>query len=318
MHTYCPELWSSLTIDNRGNVYCCCLIKPACMGNIYSTTLKDMVNAPNIVRERVKSRDGKLECYPTCNWLDKARNTFGPFVENMGGYVDYDRMAYLHLNFGEKCNISCVMCKQRARYHTNPWVLDPDVLIRNIDVTPFKDIVVQGGEPLVIPECIRYLDYLGSIGKKYTLLTNGLLIDDEMADKLSKDAKTVCISLNSASKDVHELVNRGSSWQRIMDNIRRLAEARSRNGTEMEVWGRMTITTYSLHEVPKFLRLWQSFGFDHINFGYDRGTVPSQLAANPEYSAKLRNEVSNELLGMDLSKMDILRLKQLGLVGEVG
>ncbi len=40
MHTYCPELWNSLTLDNRGNVYSCCLIKPVCIGNIYSTRLE--------------------------------------------------------------------------------------------------------------------------------------------------------------------------------------------------------------------------------------------------------------------------------------
>ncbi len=239
------------------------------------------------------------------------------FAENGGGRADYDSMTYLHLNFGEKCNISCIMCKQRARYLKNPWILDPDILTKNIDVTPFKDIIIQGGEPLVIPECIRYLDYLGSVGKKYTLLTNGLLIDNATADRLSRDAKTVCISLNAASREVHEFVNRGSSWQKIMDNIQRLIEARRRNGTDMEVWGRMTITTYSLHEIPKFLQEWENLGFDHINFGYDRDTVLTFLAAKPEFTARLQEDTTDSLMGKDLAKMDIHRLKQLGLVGEV-
>jgi MoaA/NifB/PqqE/SkfB family radical SAM enzyme len=189
------------------------------------------------------------------------------------------------------------------------------MLIQNIDVSPFTDIVIQGGEPLYIPECIRYLNYLESVGKKYTLLTNGLLIDYEIADKLSKGAKRVTISLNAASREIHELVNRGSRWTKILDNIQLLTEARKRNGTDLEVWGRMTITNYSLHEVSKFLREWQSFGFDHINFGYDRETVPALLDANPEFKAQLRKEVMNELANLDPSNVDALRLRQLGLIG---
>jgi sulfatase maturation enzyme AslB (radical SAM superfamily) len=290
------------------------LIKPACAGNIYTARLRDLVNAPSIVRERVKSLEGKLECFPACNWLDKAGDMHN--ARYADGRVDYDRMVYLHLNFGERCNISCVMCKQRARQSSNPQVLDPDALIRNIDVDPFQDIVVQGGEPLFIPQCARYLDYLGAIGKKYILLTNGLLIDDATADKLSMDAKRVCISLNAASPEVHELVNRGSRWQKVMDNIQRLAEARDRNGTELEIWGRMTITTHSLHEVPGFIRGWQNFGFDHVNFGYDRETIPALLAANPELRVRLRGDTSHELANQDPSKVDALRLRQLGLIEE--
>ncbi len=313
IHTLCPELWKSITIDCVGNVYSCCLIKPSSLGNIYTSKLRNLINSSNIIRERVKSLKGTLECYHSCNWLDKTAypNVVGDECE----YVDYDQLTYLHLNFGEKCNISCVMCKQRIRNPTSSPILDPEMLIQNIDVSPFTDIVIQGGEPLYIPECIRYLNYLESVGKKYTLLTNGLLIDYEIADKLSKGAKRVTISLNAASREIHELVNRGSRWTKILDNIQLLTEARKRNGTDLEVWGRMTITNYSLHEVSKFLREWQSFGFDHINFGYDRETVPALLDANPEFKAQLRKEVMNELANLDPSNVDALRLRQLGLIG---
>lgn len=315
--TLCPELWRSVTLDNRGYAYSCCLIKPISMGNIYSSKLREIINSSSIVQERKMALAGELACFSSCNWLDKGSVIANIADELDNGEVAYDRLEYLHLNFGERCNISCIMCKQRARHLQNPWILDPDVLIKNVDVAPFKDIIVQGGEPLVIPECKKYLDYLESQGKKYTLLTNGLLIDDAMANKLSKEAKIVCISLNAASREVHEFVNRGSSWQKVMDNIWRLAEARSRNGTALEIWGRMTITTHAIHEIPLFLRNWQSFGFDHVNFGYDRETVPEYLTSNPKFTEEIRKDTQNSLDGLDLTKVDLLRLKQLGLVGEV-
>lgn len=313
MDTYCPDLWNSLTVDNRGNVYSCCLIKPTCIGNIYKSELRNLVNDPNIVKARENSLDGKLECYSTCNWIEKGALRR---EHNISSHVEYDRMSYIHLNFGEKCNISCIMCRQRLRYPTNPWILDPEVLAKNVDVKPFKDIVIQGGEPLLIAECLRYMSYLGSIGKKYTLLTNGLLIDNKLSDQLSQEAKIVCVSLNAATKRTHELVNKGSKWDTVIDNINRLRDARSRNNSNMEIWGRMTITTPSLHEIPLYLKIWKDFGLDHINFGYDRDTVPSYLINNPGFYKRLKKEVTSSLVNADLQKMDIYRLRYLGLVEE--
>ncbi|BAI61022.1 hypothetical protein MCP_0950 [Methanocella paludicola SANAE] len=313
MDTYCPDLWTSLTIDNQGNVYSCCLIKPARLGNIYRAKLESLVNYPAIVEERQNSLNGKLQCYENCNWVKKDELS-GEHIAS--SKVEYDKMSYLHLNFGERCNISCIMCNQRKRVSKNPWILDPEVLKKNINLKPFSDIVIQGGEPLFIKECLEYLSYLGSIGKKYTLLTNGLLINDLIADQLSMDAKIVCISLNAATKNTHEYVNRGSKWDIILDNIKRLKEARSRNNSRVEIWGRMTITASSLHEIPLYLKIWKTLGFDHINFGYDRQTVPSYLKSNPHFYQQLRKEVTSVLARADLSTMDIYRLKYLGLAEE--
>lgn len=313
MSTYCPDLWNSLTIDNRGYVYSCCLIKPACLGNIYQSLLRNLVNDPAILKERENSLNGQLECYSTCNWVKKGTL---PRERIARSNVEYDKMSYLHLNFGEKCNISCIMCRQRQRYPINPWTLDSEVLKKNIDIRPFYDIVIQGGEPLFINECLKYMSYLGNIGKKYTLLTNGLLIDDLLADQLSKDAKIVCISLNAATKKTHEHVNKGSKWETVLDNIKRLKTAQLQNNSDMEIWGRMTITPPSLCEIPQFLKTWKELGFDHINFGYDRQSVPLFLVQNPDFYKRLKEEITSLLANTDLQMMDIYRLRYLGLVEE--
>jgi len=313
MDTYCPDLWDSLTIDNRGNIYSCCLIKPVCFGNIYQSELKNLVNDQAIVTERENSLNGTLKCYSECNWVDKTAFHRERIADS---HVDYEKMSYLHLNFGERCNISCIMCRQRERYASNPRILDPEVLKEKIDVKPFTDIVIQGGEPLFIAECLEYMRYLGSIGKKYTLLTNGLLIDDRLANQLSKDAKIVCISINAATKKTHEHVNRGSRWDAVLNNINRLKAARSRNNTSLELWGRMTITVPAILEIPIYLSIWQSLGFDHINFGYDRLTVPAFLKNNPDIYRRLKEDVTSSLIGADPKLMDTYRLKCLGLVAE--
>jgi len=229
-------------------------------------------------------------------------------------YCDYNKMTRLHLNFGEKCNIACIMCKQPARYKVDKEILNPSVLVANIDISPFQEIVIQGGETLFIPQCIEYMDYLASQGKKYTVLTNGTLIDNVMAEKLSLEAAVVSISINAATKETHEKVNQGSKWEKVISNIKNLVDYRDKNKTSLVIYGRMTLTTHSLHEIPMFLEKYREFGFDRINFGFDKNTVPTYLQQYPEFNRMLSKSVQEKIKNADCTKIDTLRLEQLGLL----
>jgi broad specificity phosphatase PhoE len=195
----------------------------------------------------------------------------------------------------------------------NPILLDPSVVIRNVDLTPFTTIMLRGGEPLVLRQCLEYMDYLEQVGKRYTILTNGILIDDERAHRLAEHAHSVIVSLNGATKNGHESVNRGSRFERVVENVQRMRRARDSLGSEMNLTGHMTITTSNLHEVPLFLRLFREFGFDRVNFGYVKETVPLYLATHLEFAERLKEETSAAMREVNEGDVDALRLKLLGL-----
>jgi MoaA/NifB/PqqE/SkfB family radical SAM enzyme len=306
----CPVLWNGFAIGSKGDVHSCCHIQPTDIGNIHDTDLRNMVNMEAILRHRKASLEGRLHCFSGCNLrkYDKPRNFF-PDERS-----DYDKMTYLHLFFGERCNISCIMCKVHENAKTNKAILTPELLIKRVDLTPFNEIIVQGGEPLFIPECREYLAYLASIKKKYILLSNGVLIDDRTAQDLAINAMRVCVSLNAASRDMHNKVNRGSDFNRVIANLHRLRDYREELHTDLVIHGRMTITVPALPDIPAFIKKYKDFAFDRINFGYDMVTVPGYLAANPGFAEKLSVKTQDALVGADLSKMDLLRLEQLGLV----
>ena len=313
MTEYCPHLWQTITIDHKGDVYSCCLIKPTKMGSIYNDKLSDLINVPEIVRLRRESLQGRLSCYSECNLIEKtpvdANN-----LRNLNPLCNYADFQTIYVDFGLKCNISCIMCRQRERYKTDKSGLNAEILMRNIDIQPFSNIILQGGEPLYIGECLKYMDHLAKNGKKYTLLTNGLLIDEKMAVRLAKEAKLISISLNAATKKIHEKVNRGSSWDLVLKNIQHLRNYRNDFKSDLSINGRMTLTVHALNEIPEFIRSYKKFGFDTINFGYDRDTVPTYLINNPEFTAKLSREITSVMSEADHSTIDSLRLSQLGLL----
>ena len=308
---FCPHLWRNLAIRNNGDVYSCCLSKPVRIGNIYTNDLRTLSLSQSVIDARSRSLNCTLECYNACNFIKKdiPQEKIPAHIN-----VDYSNLKRLDLMFGEGCNIACIMCKQANKINKSQDVLDTSVLIEQIDVKPFQDIALQGGEPLFIPECLQYMDYLEDVGKGYTLLTNGLLVDEVMTERLVHHANRVIVSINAATKATHEYVNVGSRFEHVIRNLRRLQNERDKVGTNLRIIGRMTITTASLNEIPLFIEKFPEYGVDYINFGYDKATVPQYLTKEPVFFSDLRKETIRTLKKSNLELIDTLRLIYLGLV----
>lgn len=87
-----------------------------------------------------------------------------------------------------QCNLRCVHCYASATARP-----DTDELTRKEGFDLLNDlrtfgvpaVLLSGGEPLARPEALEFIAHAQSIGLPTTLSTNGLLIDDKMADKLA-------------------------------------------------------------------------------------------------------------------------------------
>ncbi|MHA1448414.1 MAG: radical SAM protein [Candidatus Hodarchaeales archaeon] len=310
-NTICPYLWNNFTLDHHGNVFSCCHIKPVNFGNIYISKLSELTNSNEIVKYRKLSMKGYLDCYENCNLIVKDEKNDNC---SLSPYTNYYKMREIHIHFGNRCNINCIMCKHPKKYLQDPSILDEKILIKNIDIAPFQNVVIQGGEPLYIQNCLNYLTYLGKIKKKYILLTNGLLIDRTIANILAKNAKTVSISINAYSKDTHEKVNAGSNFDRLIENIKELKKAKEKNRTECKINGRFTINPIAVKEIPLFIKFYHELGFDCINFGYDAKTVPIFLTKHPKLKLMVERQIKEVLKESNPNEVDLHRLKLLGLL----
>ena len=164
--SYCDDLWNGFTINKNGDVYCCCHLKPFVVGNIYHNKLDELLNTSDMLEYRKKSLKGKLECYPACNLV---RRNITP-LDDKSEVVDYNNLRRLHINFGELCNIRCIMCEHPLRHSKDSTILDYNILINNIDISPFEEILIQGGEPLCLSSCLKYMDYLETMNKARGML----------------------------------------------------------------------------------------------------------------------------------------------------
>ena len=301
----CPDLWTSVTVDHLGNVYACCLNRPCRFGSIYGSDLRDLINSDEAVAARREALLGRLGCMEGCTWIRER-------VDRDTPTIDYGDLRHLQIAFGELCNISCIMCRQRARHDGR--TLDEKALIANIDLEPFESIFITGGEPLAIPSCIRYMEHLISIGRRFGISTNGTMMDRPFVDRFIGCLDTVTVSVNAATRGTHEAVNRGSDFDRVIGNVRYARESRDRNGTDTVLIGRMTLTVPALKEIPEFIEVFEGMGFDRINFGFDRDTVPGFLVSNPGFASDLRRRVASAMDRADVGRIDAHRLRVLGLL----
>lgn len=86
------------------------------------------------------------------------------------------------------CNLRCVHCYASATPDALPGELTHDegrAMLDDLRGFGVPAVLFSGGEPLHRPDTPELIGYAQSIGLNSTLSTNGLLIDDAMADRLA-------------------------------------------------------------------------------------------------------------------------------------
>ncbi len=100
----------------------------------------------------------------------------------------------------------------------------------------------------------------------------------------------------------------------MLECIRRVREARERLGSELKIWGHMTIVRQNLEEVDLFIERFTELGFDSIDFGID-APVTRHLRIHFLRKRALRRWVRASLeKSAHRDSINDLRLRILGLV----
>ena len=169
----------------------------------------------------------------------------------------------LCLHIAHTCNLNCAYCfASQGKYQGGRALMSFEVgkraldfLIENSGSRRNLEVDFFGGEPLMNFDVVKQLvEYARSIEKekgknfRFTLTTNGMLIDDDVIDFANKEMSNVVLSLDGR-KSVHDKFrvdyNGNGSWEKIVPKFKKLVEARGNKDYYM----RGTFT----HHNPDFL-----------------------------------------------------------------
>ena len=208
------------------------------------------------------------ECYGQVQALKDSGKLFAPDTfRDMAGQLK-DKTAgvvkALCLHIAHTCNLNCAYCfASQGKYQGERAVMSfetgkraLDFLIENSGTRRNLEVDFFGGEPLMNFEVVKQLvAYARSVEKekgknfRFTLTTNGLLVDDDVIDFANRECANVVLSLDGR-KEVHDrfrvdYAGKGS-WDTIVPKFQKFVEARGGKGYYM----RGTFT----HNNPDFLK----------------------------------------------------------------
>ncbi len=185
----------------------------------------------------------------------------------------------LCLHVAHTCNLNCSYCfASQGKYQGERAVMSFEVgkraldfLIENSGTRKNLEVDFFGGEPLMNFEVVKKLvAYAREIEKKFnknfrfTLTTNGVLIDDEVIEFCNKEMSNVVLSLDGR-KEVHDRFRvdylGNGSYDKIVPKFQKLVKARGGKNYYM----RGTFTHHNpdfLNDVLTMLEL----GFKEISF----------------------------------------------------
>ncbi|MBR2043514.1 MAG: thioether cross-link-forming SCIFF peptide maturase [Clostridia bacterium] len=236
------------------------------IGLFENNSKEDIVKAVKAKYKDISEED-IAECYADVEELKNsgklfAEDTFqgmaGALKEKTAGVVKA-----LCIHIAHTCNLNCEYCfASQGKYHGDRAVMSFEVgkraldfLIENSGSRKNLEVDFFGGEPLMNFEVVKQMvAYARSIEKekgknfRFTLTTNGLLIDDEVIEFANKEMSNVVLSLDGR-KEVHDRYRvdyaGNGSFERIVPKFQKLVKARGNRNYYM----RGTFT----HQNPDFL-----------------------------------------------------------------
>ena len=170
---------------------------------------------------------------------DTFEDLAGKFKERSAGIVKA-----LCLHIAHTCNLNCSYCfASQGKYNGDRAVMSFEVgrqaldfLVANSKGRRNLEVDFFGGEPLMNFEVVKQLvAYARKIEKdagknfRFTLTTNGVLIDDDVIDFANREMSNVVLSLDGR-REVHDRYRvdyaGNGSWDKIVPKFQKLVEAR--------------------------------------------------------------------------------------------
>ena len=242
------------------------------------------------------------ECYAQVEELKAAGKLFAPDTfAPMAGQLKQKTAGVvkaLCLHIAHTCNLNCSYCfASQGKYHGERAIMSYEVGKRALDFLmehsgTRRNLEVDffGGEPLMNFRVVKDLvAYARSVeqerGKnfRFTLTTNGVLVDDEVIDWANRECSNVVLSLDGR-KEIHDRFRvdyaGNGSWEKIVPKFQRFVE--KRGGRDYYMRGTFT------HANPDFLKDIQTM----LDLGFNELSMEPVVCAKGDPSALTEEDLA--------------------------
>lgn len=209
---------------------------------IKAAVLEKYRGAPDVTADEIEACFAQIEALRAEGRLfapDSFADLAGKLKETSAGVVKA-----LCLHIAHTCNLNCAYCfASQGKYHGDRALMPFEVgkqaldfLMDNSGSRTNLEVDFFGGEPLmnwqVVKELVNYARQQEGPRHKnfrFTLTTNGMLIDDDVIDFANREMSNVVLSLDGR-KEIHDRLRvdyaGNGSYDRIVPRFQQLVKAR--------------------------------------------------------------------------------------------
>jgi radical SAM protein with 4Fe4S-binding SPASM domain len=172
-----------------------------------------------------------------------------------------------------QCNLRCRMCPIQFRTDGSPGgppaFMSYDTFCRLVDGFPaLTELHLQGlGEPLMHPRFFDMVRYASARGIEVSTNTNMTVLPERRAEEcVTSGLARMHVSLDGATAQTYEYIRLRARFDRVLRNLKRLTDARTRLGAGRPEIGLVAVAMRrNLGELPGLVRLAHELGIEHVS-----------------------------------------------------
>jgi MoaA/NifB/PqqE/SkfB family radical SAM enzyme len=136
-------------------------------------------------------------------------------------------------NVTRRCNSLCTMCsiwKTPSKMKDELAIEEIKTIFKDLKSYGIKYVFLQGGEPLLRKDILQIIEMLIDLKLNPTLITNGLLLKDKLAEEIAKLKCNVTISLDSLDEDIYKNIRGVDGLSSLLCNIKQCSQIKNKKG----------------------------------------------------------------------------------------
>ncbi len=229
-HNGCPLFNNGhFGVNPDGGVTLCPYMKN--VGNIKAQSISEIWESKESAIRRREISECSVNCHQIMNcWYEdempkeireehiiEVNSSFGDSMKSKNepleilsaSSVKRGEPHFCDITITNSCMLKCKMCKAWQNDGSGPSLTYDECKSFVDQLAQFVghrlEINVMGGEPLMVPWCLDLCGYISGKGFSSIISTNGYLIDEDMAKRISDSGLSVlAISLESLRPDMHD------------------------------------------------------------------------------------------------------------------
>jgi MoaA/NifB/PqqE/SkfB family radical SAM enzyme len=274
LKTFCPRPYDTVLIDKMGSCYLCECTSwlPQSAGNLHIQSLNDILNSSVTKTLQNSITDGSYRYCNNkqCSYLLDGRNDSVPWNDTK----PTKQIKHIRLAIDDSCNLSCPSCRTKQQFEKDRFQLRKryslaDKIIEYVKTQTHTINIHLGsdGDPfasLIYRYFVKAIKHLPNV--RFTMQTNGLLIKKmyqrhiELFEKLD----TLNISIDGASKETYELLRRGGSYKKIIENLETVKAIKLKHSFKFIL--HFVVQRENYHEMDNMIQLAELYGADRLWF----------------------------------------------------